>query len=309
MRYHSALAPIRTLIGALLLGLALPLVAADSDKTPAVAPEQKAPAEKFAWQDGPAEGDLGGRAKLKVPAGFRFLGASDAARLMSLMGNQPSGNEIGFVRNEKSGWAVIFEFSDVGYVKDDDKDKLDAKKLLASIKKGNEAGNEYRRKNGLDPIDVIGWHVEPRYNDKTKNLEWSVLAESRGRRIVNYNVRLLGRNGITEATLMEDFDQVDASLPAFRDLLDHFNYKTGESYSEFKAGDKISEYGLSALILGGAAAVGYKVGFFGMVLAAFKKFAKVIIAGIVALVAGIRKFFGNLFGGRRPPSDGSSTDS
>jgi uncharacterized membrane-anchored protein len=300
MRYHPALAPFRTLIGALFLSLVLPLGAADPS-------EEKDPTEKFAWKDGPTEGDLNGRAKLKVPEGFRFLEAAEAGKLMVLMGNQSSGNELGFIVNREDGWAVVFDFDAVGYVKDDDKDKLDAKKLLASIKKGNEAGNEYRRKNGIPPIDVIGWHVEPRYNDTTKNLEWSVLAESQGRRIVNYNVRLLGRNGVTEATLMEDFDKVDASLPAFRKLLDTFSYQTGESYAEFKKGDKIAEYGLGALILGGAAAVGYKVGFFGMLVAGFKKFAKLIILGVVAVAAGIKKFFGNLFGGRRAPSDGSES--
>lgn len=300
MRYHPALAPIRTLIGALFLSLVLSLDAAD----PA---GEKKPAETFAWQDGPTEGDLNGRAKLKVPEGFRFLEAAEAGKLMVLMGNQSSGNELGFIVNRDDGWAVVFDFDAVGYVKDDDKDKLDAKKLLADIKEGNKAGNEYRRKNGIPPIDVIGWHVEPRYNDTTKNLEWSVLAETRGRRIVNYNVKLLGRNGYTEATLMEDYDKVDATLPAFQKLLDTFSYQSGESYAEFKKGDKIAEYGLGALIVGGAAAVGYKVGFFGMLLAGFKKFAKLIIFGVVAVAVAFKKFFGNLFGGRRAPSDGSGS--
>jgi uncharacterized membrane-anchored protein len=309
MRYHPALAPIRTLICALLLGLALPLVGADSGKTPVVASEKKDPYEELAWKEGPMDGNLRDRATIKVPKGFRFLEHEDAAKLTKLSGNRSSGRELGFLENTKEEWAVFFQFDDSGYVKDDEKNSLDADALMESFREGSKSQNEYRKKQGYSAINVIDWHVKPNYNDQTKNLEWSLLLESDGERFVNYNIKLLGRRGVTEVTLVDSLGKVDATLPEFRSLLKGFSYSSGESYSEFKSGDKISEYGLTALVLGGAAAVGYKVGFFGMLLVAFKKFAKLIIFGVVAVVAGIKKFFGNLFGGRRPPSDGSSADS
>ncbi len=317
MRFHPALAPVRTLIAALILNFTVPAPAADAEKraepaaasasTPAATEEKEEedPTAKLAWSEGPLDGDLRGRAKVKVPAGFRFLPYQDTGKLMKMMGNRSSGNELGFLANTNSGWAVVFEFDEVGYVKDDEKDELNADKLLESMREGNQAQNEYRKEQGLPPIHIVGWHVKPNYNDQTKNLEWSILGESSGHQFVNYNVRILGRHGVTEATLIEDADKVDKTLPDFRTLLKEFNYSTGESYAEFKSGDKIAEYGLGALVLGGAAAVGYKVGFLGMLAGFFKKFFKLVIAGVVVVGVALKNFFAKLFG-RRPPTDGSA---
>lgn len=271
-----------------------------ADEPAAEKAKRENPMDKLSWKAGPTKGDLKGRAQLDVPEGFRFLEAADASRLLVLAGNRSTGKELGVIENKAEKWWVIFEFDDVGYVKDDEKDKLDADKLLKSIKAGNEQGNEYRKQNGQDPITIVGWHVKPNFNDRTKNLEWSVLAESRGHRFVNYNVRVLGRNGVTEVTLVDDLESVDKSLPAFREVLKNFTYKSGESYAEFKSGDKIAEYGLGALVLGGAAAVGYKLGLFATLGLYLKKFFKFIILGVVAVAAGIKKLF---FGSARRPGE------
>jgi uncharacterized membrane-anchored protein len=283
------------------------LHAAGTPESEAAAKAAEDPSEKLAWKAGPTKGDLKDRAQLEVPPGFRFLDAKDASKLLVMAGNRSNGRELGLVENIEGGWWVIFEFDEVGYVKDDEKDKLDADKLLASIRKGNEAGNEYRKEQGQPPISIVGWHVKPNFNDQTKNLEWSILGESRGRQFVNYNVRVLGRHGVTEVTLVDDVESVDKSLPGFREMLKQFNYKSGESYAEFKQGDKIAQYGLGALVLGGAAAVGYKLGFFATILAFFKKFAKIVIFGLIAVAVAVRKFFSNLFQGRRRDDDSTPT--
>ncbi len=266
------------------------LFAADeaADKT---AKGEKNPLESLPWKAGPVTGDLKQRASLKVPGGFRFLGASDAAKLLVMAGNRSNGRELGLVQSVSNRWWAVFEFDDVGYVKDDDKDKLNADKLLATIREGTEEGNKYRAERGIPPMKIVGWHVKPNYNDVTKNLEWSILAESEGRQFVNYNVRILGRKGVTEVTLVDKLDSVEASLPEFRSLLKNFSYTTGESYAEFRAGDKIAKYGLGALVVGGAAAVAYKLGFFGLLLGFFKKFAKLVIVAIAFVIGGIKKLF------------------
>lgn len=279
-----------------------PLRAAESSDADSGKAKQENPFEKLGWKAGPTQGDLKGRALLEVPEGFRFLESADAARLLVLAGNRSTGKELGVIENKKDGWWVIFEFDDIGYVKDDEKNKLDADKLLKAIKEGNAAGNDYRKENGLPQISIVGWHVKPNFNDQTKNLEWSILAESEGKQFVNYNVRVLGREGVTEVTLVDDLASVEKSLPGFREVLKNFSYKSGQSYAEFKSGDKIAEYGLGALVLGGAAAVGYKLGFFATLAAFFKKFFKLIIAGVVAIAVGIKKLFS--FGSGSKRSDG-----
>ena len=47
---------------------------------------------------------------------------------------------MGFVAPAGEDWFAVFEFDDVGYVKDDEKDSLDANALLDSIKARHRSG-------------------------------------------------------------------------------------------------------------------------------------------------------------------------
>jgi uncharacterized membrane-anchored protein len=90
------------------------------------------------WKKGPTEADVGDQAKVKVPEGFMFTAGEGTRKLLEAMGNPTGGNELGFLAPTNMNWFVVFEFSDTGYVKDDDKDKLDPQKLLSVIKRGTE---------------------------------------------------------------------------------------------------------------------------------------------------------------------------
>ncbi|MFM7103223.1 MAG: DUF2167 domain-containing protein [Verrucomicrobiota bacterium] len=260
------------------------------------------PVEKLAWQVGPASVALGDKARLKFPAGFRFVGSADAQRLLQLSGNRPSGDELGVLVNLTNQWWVVFEFDEVGYVKDDEKKDLQSDKLLTAIRKGTDQGNAYRREQGLPEMTILGWHTPPTFQDQTKNLEWAILAESRGEKFVNHNVRVLGRKGVMAVTLVEDLAQLDATLPGFRDRLAELSWVTGESHAEYRPGDRVAQFGLGALVVGGAAAAAAKLGLFGVVAAFFKKIWKLVVLAVVALAGGIKKLFGGgRSGGRENP--------
>ena len=49
-------------------------------------------------------------------------------------------------------------------------------------------------------------------------------------------------------------EDLSSILPKFKAVLDGFGYTAGNRYAEFRAGDRIAEIGLSALIVGGATA-------------------------------------------------------
>lgn len=289
----TTLPALRVLLAAF---LALNVLVQAADKKEEYSPtNEKSPAERLSWLNGPGTGPLDGRAKIRFPAEFRFLEAKDAKKFLSLTGNRPDGDETGILQNRKEEWWVIFQFEDIGYVKDDEKNDLNADKLLANYREGAEAMNERRKDDGTPPIHIVGWHVAPNYNDQTKNLEWSVEAESNGEKFVNYNVRLLGRKGVTKITLIEDRSKIDATLPKFREILKSHEYTTGESYAEYRQGDKIAKYGLGALVLGGTVAAAAKFGLLGPVILFLKKAWKFIAIGVVALGSWIK----NLFTGRK----------
>lgn len=241
------------------------------------------------WQEGPTVGKLGNFAEIKVPEGFKFSGKEGARRFLELTQNPPSGREIGVIipANPEEGkfWFVIFEFEDVGYVKDEDKDKLDAAALLKSLQEGTEQSNEERKKRGWEPFHIVGWFKPPFYDPKTNNLTWAIRGrgdKAQEEETVNYSTRILGRRGTMNVDLVLGANDVEATVPQFEEVLGGFEYVEGQRYAEFRPGDKIAEYGLAALITGGAAAVALKTGL-------FQKFWKLIVLGFIALAGALKK--------------------
>ena len=257
-------------------------------------PEQPSEAAKVAqsvkWQNGPSSATLGTVADVRIPTGYMFAGAADTIKLMDVMGNIPSKQELGLLAPQTFDWFVIYEFEGVGYVKDDEKNSLDADALLKSIRQGTERGNKIRKARGLPAMRNIQWVTKPHYDEKTHNLEWSISGEDdTGDQFVNHNTRLLGRKGIMVVTLVADPKDMVEVLPSFRTSLDDFSFKTGNTYAEFREGDKLAGYGLTALVAGGAAAVAVKTGL-------FKYLGKFLIFIFAGLAAFFKKLWAKISG-------------
>jgi uncharacterized membrane-anchored protein len=264
------------------------IVVGQSRKRPSPSPTPEtfgwASFEGVTWQKGPSLGDLGTHAQVKVPEGYVFAGARDTRTIMEANHNPITGKEIGFVAPAGEDWYAVFEFDDVGYVKDDEKDSLDQNALLDSIKQGTEAGNKERVKRGWPTMTIIGWETPPRYNDITHNLEWAIRAQSEGLPVINHNTRVLGRGGVMEVTLVADPAVLAETMPKFKAMLDGFEFKQGKRYAEFRAGDKTAAYGLTGLIVGGGTAALVKTG-------AFKWLWKLLVAGAAGVAALVKKLF------------------
>jgi uncharacterized membrane-anchored protein len=272
---------------ATLLGLlALPLFALAQE-------QDTAPKVKIDWQDGPTVGKLGDLAEIKIPEGYRFAGAEGTRKFLELTQNPPSGGELGVLiparkENEASNefWFVIFEFHEIGYVRDDDRDKLNADALLKELQTNTDEGNKERAKRGWPAYNIDGWYKPPFYDVSTKNLTWATrghsLENGKDDKSVNYSVRILGRHGTMDVDLVLGPEVVSDVLPRFAQVLSGFSFKTGHSYAEFRPGDKVAEYGLAALVAGGATAIALKTGL-------LAKFWKLIVAMFVALSAMIKR--------------------
>lgn len=254
------------------------------EPTPAeVAPSWEA-FEEVNFQKGPVLGELGSTAKVKVPDGYVFAAGNDTRLIMETMQNPTSGRELGFLAPSGETWYAVFEYDAVGYVKDDEKASLDSNAILASIREGTSRGNDERKRRGWPTLTVIGWETPPRYDEQTHNLEWAVRAESEGQPIVNYNTRLLGRGGVMEVTLVTDPATLKETLPKFKSMLAGFDFVQGETYAEFRPGDKMAAYGLTGLIAGGGVAVAAKAG-------VFKWLWKVLVAAAVGIGALFKRIF------------------
>jgi uncharacterized membrane-anchored protein len=132
--------------------------------------------------------------------------------------------------------------------------------------------------------------VVPHYDTETHRLEWGTkLRAEDNQLVVNYTIRILGRSGVMNAVLVSDPQTLNADIQQFKSALGGFDFSPGEQYAEFRQGDRVAEYGLAALIVGGAAAAAAKSG----VLKGLGKLAGVaIFGGIAAIVALFRGLFG-----------------
>lgn len=243
------------------------------------------------WLVGPAEAQLGSRATLEVPEDMLYLGRSDTLKVLEFMENPTSGLELGCLTsasNDESWW-LYFDFDDMGYVSDDDQDDLDADDIFESLDEGNEIANEERRQRGWAEYHLVSWESPPLYNATTKNLEWAIRGESAGNLNLNHNIRILGREGVMVVTYVGDLDTYDKMLPRVQEILKGFQFVEGQRYGEYREGDKLAEYGLVALVTGGAAALALKTGF-------FKKFGKLLVVAVIALAGAIKKLLNKLRG-------------
>ena len=249
----------------------------------------------IAWQGPGTDASLGAEAHIMVPEGYRFTDRKGTQTLMQLYGNLLTDWEQGYVEpeNENETWFVVFEYENSGHVKDDEKSDLDADAIMQSFKDGDKASNEERKRQGLPELNTLDWLVPPYYHDQTHNLEWAFLLESEGQQNVNYNIRLLGREGIMHVTVVsgvEEFESVRAKIPA---LLEGFAFNPGRTYAEYQEGDKLADYGLMALL---------GVGAVGVAATIFSKFGKVIFVGIAAAAAAALSFVRRLFRKNKPQS-------
>ena len=256
----------------------------------------------------------GGLAKLTVPKEFNYLGPDDAETvLVKLWGNpplevKPLGLLIpaGMTPLSSNAWVVTIDYSEDGYVKDNDASKINYDDLLKKMQKGIEENNAERQKRGYRAITLIGWAAPPRYDAAAHKLYWAKQLKFEGEHqdTLNYSIRMLGRKGVLELNAIAGIDQfaeIDAQTPQILSMVD---FKEGSRYADFDPKvDKVAKYGLATLVAGGALAAAAKLGLLKglwIFILAAKKF---IVIGVIALVAFVKKFFkrGDSSGGS-PPS-------
>src|ERR1041385_8346300 len=108
---------------------------------------------KLNFLKGPAKAPLGSVARIELPPGYFFLDGKDYRAMLKSEGEPVSGRELGLLGPTNDEYSVIFKFSDIGYVKDDDKDSLNADKLLEAIKRGTAQANKQRERAGRPTIE------------------------------------------------------------------------------------------------------------------------------------------------------------
>jgi uncharacterized membrane-anchored protein len=207
--------------------------------------------EQLQWTSGPADASLGALADIKIPKGYRFTDAAGAAMLLTRMNNPVPTGLVGILAPESGQWWAVLEYRDIGYLKDAAKTGMDAKAILQTISNRAQNQNEDRRIHNLPLITSVDWALAPAFDANTHILEWAVLAKTQSGQVVNHTMRLLGRQGILDATVVEPYQaQAALDLVSLKELMKNISFKAGQRYVDYQAGDKISKIGLAELIDG-----------------------------------------------------------
>lgn len=249
--------------------------------------QQTSPLDNLNWVEGQGQIIEVGTAlaQLKLPKGYYFLDENDTKVYLNETGNIPSGFEIGTVVPDDLSWTLYLEYEKTGHIKDEEKSDIDPSALLESYRTGTEGSNKK-----LDPkyhLKVLGWHTEPHYDESIHSLTWAtLLQDAQQKKLVNYNTRILTREGTISTILVSAPDSLDKdSAIVQKNIINNFSLKDGNKYTDFNADtDKAAAYGLTGLILGGAGAVvAKKTGLLALILAFLKKGFIFIIAGFAWL--------------------------
>lgn len=259
---------------------------------PAIAEES--PQQTLAWQVGPGEAKLGDQAVLKLPKGYRFLGAQETQRLLKQMGNFPSGSELGLITATGEGeqWFMVVRYIDAGYVKDDEAANWDADALMTSIKEGTDEDNKTRQAQGFPPLVIRGWEEKPHYDKAANKVVWAISAQERETVGVNYNTLALGRQGYLSMNMVGSLEQLPVLKPHVGLLLSNVEFIEGKRYTDFDSTtDKVAAVGLSALIAGAAIKSGLLAKLWAFIIPLVIAGKKLLMLLVIALGGLAAKYF------------------
>ncbi len=290
---------------------------------PVASPAQEAPqaqketAEEFEAKLGYQTGTVSiknGLATIRLPNTFRFIGPEGSRRLLTEAWGNPKETAEGVLGMlipsgvspmSDEGWGIIITYDEDGYVEDKGAATINYDKLLKQLQDETREANPEREKQGFAPISVIGWAEPPSYDSVAHKLFWAkeLAFGEDSSHTLNYNIRILGRRGVLVLNAVAGIHQLSAVHNEARSVLAAVEFNEGHQYSDYLPGkDKAATYGIVGLIAGAAAA---KAGFFKVLWVAILGLKKVILVGLVAAGAAMKRFFGN----KKAPEEPSASSS
>jgi uncharacterized membrane-anchored protein len=289
----------RIVISVLALALAASPAAAMQDAVPAE--PESITAEQFEASLHYRHGQVelpGGIATMDLPDGFKYLEPDDAEQVIEKAWGNPDGSgTLGMLFPESQGvtdstaWGVVITYENDGHVSDSDANEIDYDALMEQMRESTQDANAERRKLGFAAVQLVGWGEPPRYDKDSHKLYWAKQLKfgDAGVDTLNYNIRVLGREGVLVLNAVATIDQLADIKPQMNEVVGFTDFIAGNRYQDYQEGvDKTAAYGLSALIAGGVAA---KTGLLAKLLALLIAAKKLVLLAIVGAGAAIGKWF------------------
>lgn len=241
----------------------------------------------------------GALATLDLPPTFRYLSPADADRVLVQGWGNPTDNDktLGMIVPadvsplSQAGWGVLITYEADGHVADSDADTIKYDELLKEMQASVLENNVARKEQGYSAMTLLGWAEAPSYDKVSKKMYWAKEYKNEGSAgtDLNYNIRVLGRQGVLVLNAIASMDQIEQIKKEMKHVTAFTDFTAGNRYADYNAAtDKTAEYGLAALVAGGVAA---KLGLFGKLFAILLAFKKLIIIGVGVIGLGLVRFF------------------
>ncbi len=246
---------------------------------------------RLKWTPGPTKIALAFDAAIDLPEAYRYLDVPQSKALLEAYGHTHNERVLGTIGPKSDEpWQVYLDYDDPGYIKDDE--KLDGAEIMKAMQEGQNEVNKERVQMGHKALNLVGWAEPPRYEPGVHHVVWGMTVRTDGdpEDSINYNTRVLGRKGYVAVNLVTDASKLAQYKSRAEDILKATTFNTGFRYEDHTGSDKVAEYGLAGLIMGGAglglAKVAGKVG----IVALFAKFGKAGLLLLAAPLLAIKRF-------------------
>jgi uncharacterized membrane-anchored protein len=235
-----------------------------------------------------------GVAQLNVPAGFKFLNKEQSNYVVTeLWGNPPQSGILGMLFPENGGpfadssYAFVITYDAMGYVKDDDADKINYDDMLKQLQEGEKEENAERIKQGYTSVHMVGWAQKPFYDKTNKVLHWAKeikFGTDSEQNTLNYEVRILGRKGVLSLNAVATMSELSAVKKDIDKVLAIPSFTKGNTYGEFDSKvDDVAAWTIGGLVAGKVLA---KAGFLALLL----KNIKLVAIGVIAAGGAVWRF-------------------
>lgn len=239
------------------------------------------------WQYGPGSFALpNSGSTIELTQDQEILIGEEAARYDYLTGGIESPETEAIVWSATDDSQIFITFFDVGYVTEEDWEKVNPADFMKQMMEIQESANAEREQVGYSPFYIAGWRQEPTFDPMQHTAFWATdLSDPEGT-WVNAVALRLSRDGYHHIIWSGGTDSFVSAETTLGGLLASHQYDSGHRYDEYVDGDPHSDTSIGQLA---AAAMGVDIGAIGAagVIGAAILFLKKGWVIVIPVVAGI----------------------
>ncbi|KYP15727.1 DUF2167 domain-containing protein [Flavihumibacter sp. CACIAM 22H1] len=181
--------------------------------------------------------------RMKVPSGYYFIDANQSRYILeTVWGNVPDEEVLGMiVRSDflpseiNNDYSFVISYSPTGYIPTGQTTDFDHRELLEEVQNQLQESNKKRLEKGFNALQAEKWIMVPYFDSYKKAVYWATELKVNGsdESLVNYNLRLLGKNGVLKINAVGTIDQLPAIKKVLPYLLAQTSFIEGFRYEDY----------------------------------------------------------------------------